>query len=667
VITVQEVSKFLGKKDLFRDVSFTVRPGERIGLIGSNGTGKTTLFSILMGETEPDTGTVIKSRSLRLGCLPQQSVPVQAKTILAHAMDIHREIPAIKAEMQFIQEALENSQDGNQAREAALRHAHLLECLEHLGGYDLDARARKILAGLGFPSDRIDSPVSSLSGGWAMRLELARLLLAEPDFLLLDEPTNHLDLQSLLWLEQYLLSAPSAMMIVSHDRAFLNRVVARILEMEQGRLQEYAGNYDDYLAEKAQRQEILFASYRNQQERIKQMERFVERNRYRKSKARQAQSRIKQLGKIEKIETHQDQATIHFAFPKPPRSGKRVIELADIYKGYGENVVYRDLDLVVERGDRIAFIGPNGSGKSTLLKILAGVEDVTSGERLVGSQTCIGYYAQHQWEQLHLEWTVLEEASSNAGDVAQTQLRGLLGAFLFCNEDVTKRISVLSGGEKARLTFCKLLLQRPNLLLLDEPTNHLDIPSREILETAMETFDGTVCFISHDRHFINRIANKILVVEAGRAHLLPGNFDDYQNIWRKRLDEARTDERTAEGREETKRDASTTRRPQTHKRIEAEKRNELYRRKQPLQNRLDRVEASLASAHGELDLLNERLADPTTYQNGSRVQELQKNYQECQLKIETLTREWEEHALALEELEDDFWKNAEAECRDLVH
>ena len=424
MVTVQGISKFLGKKDLFRDVTFTVRPGERIGLIGSNGTGKTTLFSILMGETEADTGSVLKARNLRMGWLPQQAFPLPDKTILAHAMDIHHEIPAIEAEIQALQQMLENSRDGVQAKEAALRHAHLIECLEHMGGYDLDARAHKVLAGLGFQPNRLDSPVSSLSGGWAMRLELARLLLAEPDFLLLDEPTNHLDLQSLLWLEQYLLGTPSAMMIVSHDRAFLNKVVSRILELDQARLHEYMGNYDDYLREKVQRQEILLASYRNQQERIKQMERFVERNRYRKDRARQAQSRIKQMEKIERIEAPEDQATIHFAFPTPPRSGKRILELIDVHKAYGDNTVYTGLDLVVERGDRIAFIGPNGSGKSTLLKILAGTETPTGGERLIGSQTVIGYYAQHQWEQLHLEWTVLEEASSVAGDVTQTQLRG---------------------------------------------------------------------------------------------------------------------------------------------------------------------------------------------------------------------------------------------------
>ena len=663
MITVQGISKFLGKKDLFRDVSFTVRPGERIGLIGSNGTGKTTLFSILMGETEADTGAVLKSRNLRIGWLPQQAIPLPARTILAHAMDIHHEIPAIEAEIHALQRMLEDSRDGDQAREASLRLAHLIECLEHMGGYDLEARAHKILAGLGFRSNRLDLPVSTLSGGWAMRLELARLLLAEPDFLLLDEPTNHLDLQSLLWLEQYLLGTPSAMMIVSHDRAFLNKVVSRILELDQARLHEYTGNYDDYLREKVQRQEILLASYRNQQERIKQMERFVERNRYRKDRARQAQSRIKQMEKIERIEAPEDQATVHFTFPAPPRSGKRVLELIDVHKTYGDNTVYDGLNLVVERGDRIAFIGPNGSGKSTLLKILAGTETPSRGERVVGSQTRIGYYAQHQWEQLHMEWTVLEEASSIAGDVAQTHLRGLLGAFLFRNEDVSKRICVLSGGEKARLTFCKLLLQKPNFLLLDEPTNHLDIPSRDVLETSLEEFEETICFISHDRHFINRIANKILVVEKGRAHLLPGNFDDYQGMWKQRIDEAGSDELAREGPVEPKRDSSNGRRTQTHKRFEAEKRNELYRLKKPIQDRLDRVEASLNTAHDQLNRLNERLGDPTTYQDGGHVQELQRQYQECQAKIEALTREWEEDALAMEALEVDFWKNADTACR----
>lgn len=660
MITVLGISKFLGKKDLFRDVSFTVRPGERIGLIGANGTGKTTLFSILMGETEADAGSVLKSRNLRVGWLPQQAFPLPVKTILAHAMDIHHELPVIEAEIETLQQVLENAQDGDQTREAALRLAHLIECLEHMGGYDLEARARKVLAGLGFLSNRLDSPVSSLSGGWAMRLELARLLLAEPDFLLLDEPTNHLDLQSLLWLEQYLLGARSAMMVVSHDRAFLNKIVSRILELDRARLQEFAGNYDDYLREKAQRQEIHLASYRNQQERIKQMERFIERNRYRKDRARQAQSRIKQMEKVERIEAPGEQATIHFAFPQPPRSGKRVLELVDVHKAYGHNTVYDNLALVVERGDRIAFIGPNGSGKSTLLKVLAGAEAPTSGERLVGTLTRIGYYAQHQWEQLHLEWTVLEEASSVAGDVTQTRLRGLLGAFLFHNDDVSKRISVLSGGEKARLTFCKLLLQQPNFLLLDEPTNHLDIPSRDVLETSLETFDGTMCFISHDRHFINRIANKILVVEKGRAHLLPGNFDDYQGIWKQRIDEAGTDERTEEELDDAKRDGSAIRKTQTHKRIQAEKRNELYRLKKPLQHRLDHLEASLETAHIQLDRLNECLGDPATYQNGGRVQELQRQYQECQATIEALTREWEENALAIETLEVDFWRSAAA-------
>ena len=401
MLTVQGISKFLGKKELFEGVSFHIHAGEKIGLIGHNGAGKSTLFQVLLGETEPDSGMVTKSKNLRMGYLPQQWTPLEGKTVLAHAVDIHAELEALREELHAVQEALEREKVAEAAKSLALRQGQLLEQMEHLGGYDLESRAQKILAGLGFRDEQLQMPVSTLSGGWVMRLELARLLLAEPDLLLLDEPTNHLDLHSLLWLEQYLQSTSSAIILISHDRAFLNAIVRRVLELEGGQLHQYAGNYDDYLNEKAQRREIQLASYKNQQDRIRQMERFVERNRVRTSGARQAQSRLKMLEKMERIELPPDQqAAIHFTFPPPPRSGKRVLELSAVHKAYGSHIVYEGIDLVVERGDRIAFIGENGAGKSTLLKILAGVEKPTRGECVVGHQTFIGYYAQYQWEQL---------------------------------------------------------------------------------------------------------------------------------------------------------------------------------------------------------------------------------------------------------------------------
>ncbi len=652
MIAVQGVSKLLGKKELFRDVSFHIEPGERIGLIGSNGSGKTTLFHIMLGDMEPDSGTVSKPKAMRLGYLPQEWTPHADKTVLSYAMDVHEELNAVQAGLRLLQESLGKENDEESAGELARRQSHLLEKLEHLGGYDLEARACRILAGLGFDNEQMNRPVSTLSGGWAMRLELARLLLSEPDLLLLDEPTNHLDLESLLWLEEYLLGSSSAIVLVSHDRAFLNRVVTRILELEQAQLHEYAGNYNDYLEEKILRRRIQQASFKNQQERIRQMERFIERNRVRKDRARQAQSRMRQLEKIERIEAPVQDARIHFTFPEPPRSGKRTMELRQVWKAYGETVVYDGIDLVIERGDHIAFLGRNGAGKSTLLKILAGTEAISGGERLPGHQTVLGYYAQYQWEQLRPEWTVLEEASSVAGEMTQTQLRGMLGAFLFSGEDVQKKVSVLSGGEKARLILCKLLLQRPNFLLLDEPTNHLDITSREVLEGALETFSGTICFISHDRHFINRIANKTLVVDSGRIHLFPGNYTDYQEIWKQRLETPSG--RSAAQEEEARTDPAPLRKDQGRKRLEAERRNQLFRIKKPIQDRLEEIEAELETAQELLDSLTTRLADPATYQNGNTVQDLQKAYQQGQQKIGELTRDWEDSASRLEEIEQRF-------------
>lgn len=662
MIAVQGISKFLGDKELFKDVSFHLQPGERVGLIGPNGAGKSTLFSILLGQVEPDEGTVVKAKSVSLGYLPQELVPISGKTILAHATDVHEQAHALREELESVQRKIEGANRPDQQKELALKHSRLTEQLEHLGGYDLEARAQKVLAGLGFRQEWMLNPMSSLSGGWIMRLELARLLLAEPDLLLLDEPTNHLDLPSLLWLEQYLLNTRSAVLVISHDRSFLNNIVQRILEIEAGSMHEYTGNYDRYLEEKSQRQEVLLASYKNQQDRIRQMERFIERNRVRASTAKRAQSRMKVLEKIERIEVPVGEAEINFVFPEPPRSGKRVVELLNVSKAYGENIVYRDVDLLIEKGDRIGFVGENGAGKSTLLRMLAGVEPPTGGERVQGVNTVIGYYAQHQWEQLRPEWTVLQEAASVAGNMPQSQLRGLLGAFLFRGDDVLKKVTVLSGGEKARLILCKLLLQRPNLLLLDEPTNHLDISSRDVLEAALQDFPGTLCFISHDRHFINQIANKVLAVEDGKIHLFPGNYNDFQEIWKSRLEGGSAPPAGDRGEQQDSGSgtAGSTQRSQEQKRLEAERRNALYRLKKPLQERLAQVETALEEAQEHLDALSGRLADPSTYQGAEDVQALQKEYQTVRSRVRELTERWEEAALELEDLETNFWKSSQA-------
>ncbi|MHC1728317.1 MAG: ABC-F family ATP-binding cassette domain-containing protein [Syntrophobacteraceae bacterium] len=653
MLTVSDVSKYLGQKELFRNLSFHIHLGEKIGLIGPNGSGKSTLFQIFLGEVEPDSGTIAKTRNLRIGYLPQESIPARNKTVLARAVDIHDEAEGLKKELEFIQRELDSEKDPQALDTLAARHARVLERIEHLVGYDFEARAAKILEGLGFRAGQFETPVSELSGGWVMRLELARLLLSEPDLLLLDEPTNHLDLESLLWLEEYLLNCGSAFIMVSHDRTFLNRIVQRIIEIDQGTLQEYAGNYDFYLEEKAKRQEVLLSTYKNQQDRIRQIERFIEKNRYDNKTAARAQSRIKMLDKMERIEVSTSNAEIHFSFPPPARSGKRVIELQGVSKSYGENCVYAGIDLTVERGDKIALLGPNGAGKSTLLKLLAGVTEPTSGERIAGYHTVSGYYAQHQWEQLNPDATVLEEAFSISGDMPQTQLRGLLGAFLFQGDDVLKKTVVLSGGEKARLVLCKLLIERPNFLLLDEPTNHLDISSRVVLEKALGDFPGTVCFISHDRRFINAVANRIVVVKGGAIHTFPGDFEDYQRIWKARLD-SDTESEAKAGPEEN---GSGAKSRVVQKRAEAEWRNELFRAKKPIQERVEVLERELDSLHAELDLLKERLADPETYKQGRLAVEIQTQYRGVQDRVRELTGDWEENMMNLEEIEEEFRKN----------
>lgn len=651
MISIQHLDKYFGKKDLFIDCELFIGSTDRIGLVGENGTGKTTLLRMLLGLEFPNSGKILKPKDLRFGYLPQEVMELSGSTVLDHVMDVAQELKTIENEMNRISGELEKAEGGEALLGLAKRHGYLLERFNHMGGYHLESRAKKILSGLGFTENNFTLPIESLSGGWAMRASLARILLSAPDLMLLDEPTNHLDLESLLWLENYLTGVTSALLIISHDRAFLNRVVNRIVEIDGCKITSYAGNYDFYRAEKAKREEIQWAAHRKQEERIAQIKRFIEGNRVRKDRAKQVQSRIKLLEKMKHIDPPRRSKSIRFDFPSPPRASKTLIELRGVSKSYDSRAVYRKIHLSISRGDRIAFLGPNGIGKTTLMRILAGDLGFEEGLRLVNPSVRVASFSQRQMEQLSPQNTVLEELLTVAGDQSLGKLRALLGAFLFRDEDVTKRISLLSGGEKSRLLLCKMLMARANLLLLDEPTTHLDIPSSEALEQALRQYGGALCFITHDRQLMNSIANKVLVIRNMGLELYPGNFADYQHLWGRHQSSASS----REGRRGAAlREKIVRRKTRGQRRAEAEWRNRFHRESSPLRERLGQLEEEINESTALLGQLNRELANPETYRDPIRIQDIHKSRQELKDKIDGLTRDWESVAFRLDDLERQF-------------
>src|SRR5687767_15083906 len=478
---------------------------------------------ILAGIEEPDTGRVSRPRHVTVGYLPQEVAGGTTGSVLAEALGGFEDVWALEREMEEVAAVLEASP----TEALTERYGDLQHRFEALGGYRLEISARAILTGLGFATADLARSLAEFSGGWRMRAALARLLLMAPSLLLLDEPTNHLDLESLGWLENFLAGYDGTVVVVSHDRYFLNRMVTSIAELSPAGITVYPGDYDEYLVEREARRQLLEAQARNQAKRIAEIERFIDRFRYQATKARQVQSRIKMLDKVERIELDGVTKKIHFAFPEPPRTGRRVASLRDIHKAYGANVVYRGMEFDVERGDRVALVGENGAGKSTLLKILAGALPFERGERVLGAHVAVHYYAQHQLDALTPTNSALEEIIAAAPDLPHTRLRTILGAFLFSGDAVEKKVSVLSGGEKARLALAKMLVRPAALLCMDEPTNHLDLASREVLEDALAAFPGTIVFISHDRYFINRIATSVLHVHHGVLTRYLGTYDDY--------------------------------------------------------------------------------------------------------------------------------------------
>ncbi len=647
LIALKDITKFYSQQDIFKKASFQISAGERVGLVGPNGAGKTTLFRLILGLESAQGGEIHKAKALRMGYLPQDVMAFTGKAVLELVMDTAEETRAVEIELEEVAREIERLSAEECLDEASLlelttRQSHLYELFDVLGGYQLESKAEKILEGLGFNTADFGRQVDELSGGWIMRAALARLLLSEPDILLLDEPTNHLDMDSLLWLENYLEHCPSALLLISHDRTFLNNLADRIVEIDRAEIINYACGFDEYLEEREKRLAIQAAAYANQQERIKQIERFIERGRVRKSTAGRVQSRMKTLEKIERIEAPAARPkTIKLSLPSGPRAPQTLIKLVKVSKSYGKNTIYQDLDFSIHRGEKIAFLGVNGAGKTTLMKILAGVTDFEHGERQIGPNTIISYFAQHQLEELNENLTVLEELWSVAPGQSTGRLRTILGSFLFREDDVFKKVAVLSGGEKTRLILAKIMLTGPNLLLLDEPSNHRDIPGRDMLEQALKQFQGCICFISHDRKLINSIANKVVLVRAGGLEIFPGNFDDFYQIWEDRLN-AGFNQIDHDGKsKEVSATGFTRAGREIQKRTEAEYRQRLYTRRVPLEEELKDLEKKLNEVGERLDGLAHELSKPEVYQSPEKSKALNQEYNRLRLKNEELTASWE--------------------------
>ncbi|MBK1831367.1 ABC-F family ATP-binding cassette domain-containing protein [Verrucomicrobiaceae bacterium R5-34] len=519
MLIIRKITKTVGGRTLFEDADMTINWGERVALVGPNGAGKSTLFKLILGEEESDSGSVERDDYAITGYLAQEAGDPGEETILEIAIGVTAELS----------DAIKVIREGDAAGKTDTPEYHAAQdTFDAANGYQLEPKAKKILAGLGFDQDAFDQPANKFSGGWIMRAHLAKLLVMEPDLLMLDEPTNHLDLMALVWLQQYLKTYPGALLMISHDRDFMDGLIETVYEIDEEKLISYTGNYTSYLEQRQKRYQQKVQAYRNQQKEIDRIQEFIDRFRSVTSKAAQVQSRVKQLEKIKRLpKPIKPRKVFKFNFPQPKRSNQKVIQLEKIHKAYGDKVIYESLDLTIERGDRMVLVGPNGAGKSTLLKILAGELEFESGERDCGYNTDLGYFSQHRTQTMNEANTVLEEVMSCGGDMREDEARSILGSFLFRRADVHKKIRVLSGGEKSRLSLVKFLVNPPNLLLMDEPTTHLDIISIEALLQALKHYEGTLVFISHDVHFIRNLAETTLHIDNGKLTRYAGGYDYY--------------------------------------------------------------------------------------------------------------------------------------------
>jgi len=650
MLSINNLSLQYGSKHIFRDVSVQIHDGDRIGLAGVNGTGKSSLLKIMCGDLETDPGVVSRASWFTVAYLPQEvTIDLGSRTLFDEAESAFDEALAQQQEIEVIGEQLADlDQDSAELAPLLKRQGELQHLLEGHDVFRIRPEIERILFGLGFSKQDLARPVSEFSGGWIMRLLLAKLLLQKPSLLLLDEPTNHLDLDSLTWMEDFLQQYQGAMVIISHDRAFLDRVTSKTWELSLGRLTSYKGNYSHYLVEKAQRMELERAAYDNQQAMIKQTERFITRFRAKSTKAKQVQSRAKQLEKLERIELSETERTIHFSFPPAAPSGRDVLQLSGVNKEFDGNQVFTDVTLDLQRGDKLAVVGVNGAGKTTLLRIMAGLEPA-QGTIRQGHNVILTYFGQHQAQELSGELNVLDTVYHAAQDMTITRVRSLLGAFLFSGDDVDKKVQVLSGGEKSRVALARMLIKPANLMLLDEPTNHLDITSQEVLQEAMAQYEGTIIVVSHNRFFVNSFVNKVLEIRDGRATLFLGNVDDYLAA-RKRLEETSVAQKQPEKGVEKRLDGDSGDR-KAQRRERAQLRQQLSSQLKPWKKKVAEAETQIEILEVRQEELETLMADSDLYADQQLWSKTSKEYSELQRRLERQYEKWEQAQGKIEEIE----------------
>jgi ATP-binding cassette subfamily F protein 3 len=628
-----------GGRALFDDLSLMIGPHDRLGLVGSNGAGKSTLLKIIAGITQSDKGTIGKAAYVTVGYLPQDGVIASGKTLYKEAESAFEDVMEVQRELEEAHERL-NTLDplSPEHAETIEVYGELQHKLEDLDAFRMQSKVERVLMGLGFSVPDLQRQTEEFSGGWQMRIALAKLLLKEPSVLLLDEPTNHLDLESLQWLEEYLHNYNGAIILVSHDRAFLDSLTTKTLSLTMGKMEIYAGNYTYFEQEKVIRKEQQVNAFKNQQKQLKHTKEFIERFRYKATKARQVQSRIKQMEKIELVEIEDEESGIHFHFPQPQPSGIIVMELKNISKSYSEHQVFKGIDYTIERGDRIAIVGVNGAGKSTFSRILAGVESINNGERAVGYNVILSYFAQHQAEDLDLSKEVLEIVDDVAQGEIRKKLRTILGSFLFSGDDVFKKVGVLSGGEKSRLALAKMLLQPANFLIMDEPTNHLDMRSKKVLQDALAEYDGTYVIVSHDRAFLDPIVKKVIEVTTHGIRTFLGNVSDYIEKKKSEREKPTQQDKTDNATPSAQSKAAVS--VKDDRQIEKQIRRQVEKKLKQAQQKLEIIEKeieALEERKKEIELL---MGNPEFYKNGDEAKIISHEYQELQMRLTDAYYSW---------------------------